>query len=114
MHGSDRFGRMPLQRRYRWAGKEAQYGDEPDCTVDGCFWDIETSGMTGSAGGTGLPSARLQTESTFTQAGWNFSPKSDSGDYWVLLPEPQYPTFAWQILNADPNVRDSDAALSFP
>jgi len=84
--------------------------NEPDCTVDGCFWDTETSGMTRSGEGTGLPTARLQTASTFTQAGWDFSPEPDSGDYWVLLPEPQYPTFAWQILNADPNVHDSDLA----
>ena len=81
--------------------------NEADCTVDGCFWDTQTSGMTRSAEGTGLPTARLQTASTFTQAGWDFSPKTGSADYWVLLPEPQYPTFAWQILQADPDIHHS-------
>lgn len=85
--------------------------NKPDCTIDGCFWDTQTSGVTHSAGGTGLPTDRLHTASTFTQAGWDFSPRLDSGDYWVLLPEwhePQYPAFAWQILQADPNVGGTD------
>jgi hypothetical protein len=70
--------------------------------------------MTRSAEGTGLPTDRLQMASTFTHAGWEFSPEPDSGDCWVLLPEPQYPIFAWQVLQADPNTCPSDQTLSGP
>jgi hypothetical protein len=40
--------------------------------VSNCFWDIETYGMTSSDGGTGLPTARMQTLSTFLDADWDF------------------------------------------
>jgi hypothetical protein len=36
------------------------------------FWDTETSGQTTSAGGTGKTTTDMQTETTFTDAGWNF------------------------------------------
>ena len=65
--------------------------------VTGCFWDIQTSGIAGSAAGAGLPTTGMQTASTFIRAGWDFSPKADSKDYWTILPEPHYPSFAWQI-----------------
>ena len=82
--------------------------NEPDCIVYDCFWDTQTSGINHSAEGTGLPTDRLQRASTYTRAGWDLSPNPDSVDYWVLLPEPQYPMFAWQILQADPNTCRSD------
>lgn len=41
-------------------------------TVNGCFWDIQTSGLTTSAGGTGKTTAEMKTPSTFTVAGWDF------------------------------------------
>jgi trimeric autotransporter adhesin len=43
-------------------------------TVTHSFWDVTTSGQTTSAGGTGLTTAQMHTESTFTTAGWNFTP----------------------------------------
>ncbi|MHC4489529.1 MAG: GLUG motif-containing protein, partial [Planctomycetota bacterium] len=39
-------------------------------TVRASFWDIETSGKSTSDGGMGLPTAEMQTMSTFTDAGW--------------------------------------------
>lgn len=39
--------------------------------VNNSFWDIDTSGLTTSAGGTGLTTAEMQTASTFTAASWN-------------------------------------------
>ncbi|MHC4154874.1 MAG: GLUG motif-containing protein [Planctomycetota bacterium] len=38
----------------------------------GNFWDKETSGQTNSDGGIGKTTAEMQTESTFTDAGWDF------------------------------------------
>ncbi len=76
---------------------------EPDCVVEGSFWDIQTSGTTTSAGGTGLPTPQLQTAATFTHAGWDLSPQADNTDYWTIPALPQYPIFAWQIPTVDPN-----------
>ena len=41
-------------------------------TVTGSFWDIETSGQSTSDGGEGKTTAEMQTETTFTDAGWDF------------------------------------------
>lgn len=41
--------------------------------ITGSFWDTETSGMSSSSGGTGRTTAQMQTESTFTEAGWDFA-----------------------------------------
>jgi PKD repeat protein len=37
------------------------------------FWDVETSGETWSADGTGQTTADMKTQSTFTGAGWDFN-----------------------------------------
>jgi len=53
-------------------------------TVTACFWDIQTSG-TGSSpgGGTGKTTAQMQTEATYTDAGWDFATvwSMDDGGY---------------------------------
>ena len=41
-------------------------------TVTASFWDIDTSGQAISAGGTGKTTVQMQTQSIFTDAGWNF------------------------------------------
>ncbi|MHC4748027.1 MAG: GLUG motif-containing protein, partial [Planctomycetota bacterium] len=41
-------------------------------TVEYSFWDKQTSGRSNSAGGTGKMTSEMQTESTFTDAGWDF------------------------------------------
>ena len=59
------------------------------------FWDTQTSGHTngGASGATGLPTADMQTESTFTSAGWDFT------DIWVMV---DYPRFQWEQSNEPP------------
>ena len=47
-------------------------GDNNNVISD-CFWDIETSGMLVSAAGTGRTTSQMKTETTFTNAGWNFT-----------------------------------------
>jgi len=41
------------------------------CTA--CFWDVQTSGKATSACGTGKTTAEMKTQTTFTDAGWDFS-----------------------------------------
>ncbi len=41
-------------------------------TVTDSFWDVDSSGIDTSDGGTGKTTAEMQTESTFTDASWDF------------------------------------------
>ncbi len=68
-------------------------------TVINSFWDTQTSGQSRSRGGTGKTTAEMQTQSTFTDAGWDFAGESANGndDYWVFSAViTSYPIFAWQ------------------
>jgi filamentous hemagglutinin family protein len=62
-------------------------------TVSASFWNVTTSGLTTSAGGIGLTTAEMQTQTTFTSAGWNFTSiwYMPSGSYPLLqasMPSP--------------------------
>ena len=56
-------------------------------TVTASFWDIDTSGQAISAGGTGKTTVQMQTQSTFTDAGWNFV------EIWGIRREPDVSVF---------------------
>ena len=71
-------------------------------TVTASFWDIETSGQSTSAGGMGKTTAGMQTESTFTDAGWDFETP-----VWTIDEGVDYPRLWWEIvpvLHAEPEV----------
>jgi beta-lactam-binding protein with PASTA domain len=53
-------------------------------TVSTSFWDTQTSGQAASAGGTGMTTAEMKTQATFTGAGWDFN------DVWGIV-EDTYP-----------------------
>ncbi|MGB2809230.1 MAG: hypothetical protein WBC22_15920 [Sedimentisphaerales bacterium] len=59
--------------------------------VEGCFWDIETSGQTTSGDGTGLPTARMQDANTFIDAGWDFNTP-----IWTIDEGHDYPRLWWE------------------
>ena len=61
-------------------------------TVTDSFWDTQTSGQAGSDGGTGKTTAQMQTQSTFTDAGWDFITP-----LWDICEGTNYPRLAWQI-----------------
>jgi hypothetical protein len=65
--------------------------------VTNSFWDIETSGQTTSAAGTGLPTPEMQIQITFTDAGWDFVGETFNGieDIW-FIPEGDYPHLWWE------------------
>jgi hypothetical protein len=48
-------------------------GDNRSGTITNSFWDTQTSGQSGSDGGTGKTTAEMKTQSTFTDAGWDFT-----------------------------------------
>ena len=51
--------------------------------ISKCFWDIETSGIGQSGddiyGAVGKTTAEMQTQSTFTDAGWDFVGETSNG-----------------------------------
>jgi hypothetical protein len=73
-------------------------GDEE--TVVRSFWDIQASGQTTSAGGTGLLTSQMQTAKTFLDAGWDFVGETANGtdDIWWILAEVLHP----QIFQENP------------
>ena len=62
-----------------------------------CFWDIETSGQTWSAGGTGRTMMEMKTAGTFSGVGW-------SSAYWDIdsTINDGYPYLSWQNPNGTP------------
>jgi hypothetical protein len=69
-------------------------------TINNSFWDIETSGQSTSAGGTGKTTAEMKTESTFTSADWDFSYTDGNDAVWYMAMN-GYPILTWQISPAD-------------
>jgi hypothetical protein len=81
-------------------GVRSTYG--PGAVTDS-FWDVETSGQTTSAGGTGKTTAEMQMESTFTDAGWDFVDETDNGseDIWRIDEGLDYPRLWWELTEDD-------------
>jgi hypothetical protein len=78
-------------------------GDNLKGEIANSFWDIETSGLTTSAGGTGKTTAEMQVKSTFTNAGWDFVGESINGteDIWSICEGTNYPRLVRQIPAGD-------------
>ncbi len=68
--------------------------------ITASFWDVNTSGQPGPWVGTDLTTAQMQTESTFTDAGWDFVDESVNGpnDVWKICDGMNYPKLAWQAV----------------
>lgn len=60
------------------------------------FWDMETSGNSTSAGGTGLATAEMQTAQTFIDAGWDFELNEDGTPVWILK-DGKYPKLWFEV-----------------
>ena len=63
------------------------------------FWDVETSGLTESDGGTGLTTAEMQDVDSYLDVGWDFVDETDNGtdDLW-WMPERDYPRLWWEAV----------------
>lgn len=71
--------------------------------VNDCFWDMETSGLTESFGGTGKTTAEMQTASTFLEAGWDFINETENGieDIWMICEGRDYPRLQWENVQCE-------------
>lgn len=73
-------------------------------TISLCFWDMETSGLTVSAGGEGKSNEQMRTLSTFTDIGWDFANEIGNGtsDFWRMCSNgTDYPRLNWQSVDGD-------------
>lgn len=58
----------------------------PPASVESCFWDIDVSRQSASAGGEGKTTTQMKVRSTFSDAGWDFALKwgdGDKADWWI-------------------------------
>ena len=84
-----------------------------------CFWDVETSGI-GIEGGdnygaTGKTTVQMQTQSTFTDAGWDFVGETTNGtdDIWDICEGTNYPRLSWQFFAGDFTCPDGVNLIDF-
>lgn len=69
--------------------------------IEGCFWDVISSGSNTSAGGTGKTTAEMQRWWTYVGAGWDFAGEVANGtdDIWKMCcGKPVYPRLAWESM----------------
>ncbi len=75
--------------------------------VENCFYDTETSGLTTSEAGTGLPTDDMKDLDTFMTAGWDFMGETLNGtdNFWKLdgVNNDGYPLLSWK--RARPSIR---------
>ncbi len=95
-----------------WPGVGGGLVGENRGEVMDSFWDTQTSGQVTSDGGMGKTTAEMQTESTFTDAGWDFVVESVNGteDIWRICEGVDYPRLTWQFVIGD---FDGDAKVGF-
>ncbi len=78
-------------------GLIGQMGDFPiSANVQGCFWDVETTGMSTSTAGTGLTTSRMRDIKTYQEAGWDFAgdPTDGADEIWCIPSGGGYPELA--------------------
>ncbi len=75
-------------------------GADNSSFVQNCFYDSETTLATNNGMGTPKTTLEMQTQSTFTDAGWDFITEITNGinDYWEtnLVYNNMYPFLSWQ------------------
>jgi hypothetical protein len=69
-------------------------------SIDASFWNIQSSGQTESAGGTGMTTGEMQMAGTFLSAGWDFIDETANGtdDIWRILEGQDYPRLWWELI----------------
>ena len=70
-------------------------------SITNSFWDIETSGQSASAGGTGKTTAQMKDITTFSGATWNIIAVANPGVrnlayIWNIVDDVTYPFFGWE------------------
>jgi len=70
-------------------------GRNTSSPVSNSFWDTQTSQQETSGGGTGKTTIQMKTQSTFTDAGWDFTVSGDDHDWVISSVNDGYPHLKW-------------------
>ncbi len=91
-------------------------GHRPGGEITGCFWDMETSGLSQSAGGTWLTTAEMQGIGVFLIAGWDWANEHANGtaDLWFTPPEGGYPMLTLHSDAFHPQELDGSGTMDDP
>ncbi len=75
-------------------------GSRSSTFIKNSFWDLQTSGQSTSGGGTGKTTSEMQTQTTFTNAGWDFIGETINGskDIWWIDENFDYPRLWWELI----------------
>jgi hypothetical protein len=79
------------------------------------FWDMETSGQIGSAGGIGLTTKRMKEIKTYMDAGWDFWGERENGlhEIWMISENSGYPVLS--IFGGfEPPMFSGNGTIDFP
>jgi hypothetical protein len=78
--------------------------------VSGSFWDVQTSGLSTSADGTGKTTAEMQTARTFLAGRWDFIGETADGieDLWWIEEGTGYPRLWWELPADEGAASDKD------
>jgi hypothetical protein len=75
-------------------------GQNDHGTVSGSFWDVETSGMKESDGGTAKNATAMRDIAVFSGAGWNITAvalnQTDVAHIWNIVDNVTYPFLSWE------------------
>ena len=82
-------------------------------TLSSCFWDTQTSGLKTSDGGTGKTTAEMMTQSTFTDAGWDFTDTDGNPPVWKIQENTTYPHLFWES-TPQPHYTDGSGTMDDP
>jgi hypothetical protein len=82
-------------------GRPARPPDKGYGIVTASFWDTQTSGFSGTSGGSGLSTSEMQKPGTFLNAGWDFIGETANGteDIWWIDEGKDYPRLWWELQN---------------
>jgi hypothetical protein len=74
-------------------------GDNSNGQIAASFWDMETSGLATSDGGTGMKTIEMQDINTFRDSGWDFIDEMSNGTcgYWQISLG-DYPRFNYPVM----------------
>jgi hypothetical protein len=84
--------------------------------ITACFWDVGTSGLVESAGGTGLSTAQMQESGTFRAAGWDWVNERANGtaELWFIPTEGGYPMLTVHAPGFQPHELDGTGTADDP
>ncbi|MEN6577719.1 MAG: GLUG motif-containing protein, partial [Phycisphaerales bacterium] len=88
-------------------------GQNDESEVIGCFWNVDTSGQSESAGGVGLIGGRVQDSNAYAEVGWDLVDERGNGtaDLW-LVPGPAGHPVLTVLLDGPPQRRLDGAGTS--